>query len=54
MIGYCCCVVERAWIDLGLISGSIPTCVILDKTINFSEAQVSFSVKVELITHTCW
>lgn len=49
----CCCwyVMERAWTDLGLNSSSIPTCVILDKTVNFSEAQLSSLVKVEIITY---
>lgn len=45
---------ERAWTDLSLNSVSILTCVILDKTVNFSEAQVSFPVKVEIILYTCW
>lgn len=53
-ICYCWYVMERAWTDLSLNSVSILTCVILDKTVNFSEAQVSFSVKVEIILYTCW
>ena len=47
----CCCwyVVEIGWTDLCLNSGSVTTYVILDKTVNFFEAQVSSSVKGEIM-----
>lgn len=54
MICYRCYIVERTWARLGFNSGRTTCCVILDETVNITEAQISSSVNVEIITCTCW
>lgn len=44
--------IERSWTNLGLNSVFITRCVISDKIVNFSEVELSSSIKVKIMTRT--